>query len=332
MTTTSSDKPRAESIDAAHQTSIDDTPPEAGKFPLTNNANKEVVLGEPKGQLSNAVNQIINEQETEIPVKINPISERDHETKLHLQDYLNLAEPIPIERERRVDSVDKSPLAKIKESLDSLHSALEGQNQFGIYQIDDDTLSELEKRVDFVDNPTSKDRYSIPSPDSFTQNYDATVGSRRGRRKFRLNQAFMGNRKMATDLNRKIDMIYSELMRKFDALSEHIKRLDGQVAENAIAIKRETGHLPGRTDENPKHQINVVSLRSGRSHNLNTIKINQVEKHADFEKTGENRSRPIILDGPTPSLKHRGKVSGPTPRMQPSISRRRVRNRSTRRN
>ncbi|KAF3504109.1 hypothetical protein F2Q69_00042164 [Brassica cretica] len=96
MTTTSSDKPRAESIDAAHQTSIDDTPSEAGKFPLTNNANKEVVLGEPKGQLSNAVNQIINEQETEIPVKINPISERDHETKLHLQDYLNLAEPIPI--------------------------------------------------------------------------------------------------------------------------------------------------------------------------------------------------------------------------------------------
>ena len=26
-------------------------------------------------------------------------------------------------------------------------------------------------------------------------------------------------------------------MRKFDALSEHIKKLDGQVAENATAIK-----------------------------------------------------------------------------------------------
>ena len=44
---------------------------------------------------------------------------------------------------------------------------------------------------------------------------------------------------MATGLNGKIDMIYSELMRKFDALSEHIKRLDGQVTENAITIKRE---------------------------------------------------------------------------------------------
>ena len=89
MTTTSSDKLTAESIDAARQTSIDDTLPEAGKFPFTNDINKGVVLGEPKGQLSNTINQIINTQETEIPVKIKPISERDHETKLPLQDYLN---------------------------------------------------------------------------------------------------------------------------------------------------------------------------------------------------------------------------------------------------
>ncbi|KAF3486821.1 hypothetical protein F2Q69_00052638 [Brassica cretica] len=63
-----------------------------------------------------------------------------------------------VDRERRVDSMDESPLVKIKESRDSLHSALKGQNQFGIYQIDDDTLFELEQRVDFVDNSTLKDR------------------------------------------------------------------------------------------------------------------------------------------------------------------------------
>ena len=33
-------------------------------------------------------------------------------------------------------------LAKIKEFINSRYSALEEQNQFGIYQIDDDTLSE----------------------------------------------------------------------------------------------------------------------------------------------------------------------------------------------
>ena len=88
-TTTSSDKSTEKSIDATHQTSIDDTPAEEGKFSLTYNANEGVVQGEPKGQLRNTINQIINEQGTEIPVKINLISKRDHETKLLLQDYLN---------------------------------------------------------------------------------------------------------------------------------------------------------------------------------------------------------------------------------------------------
>ena len=79
-------------------------------------------------------------------------------------------EMMDVERERRVDSMDGPPLAKIKESIDSLHSALKGQNQFGIYQIDDDTFSELEQQVDFIDIPTLKDRYPIPNPERFTQN------------------------------------------------------------------------------------------------------------------------------------------------------------------
>ena len=106
-----------------------------------------------------------------------------------------------VERVRRVDSIDESPLAQIKETLDSIHSALEERNQFGIYPIDDDTLSDLEQQVDFMDIRTLKNEY--PNPDSFTQNYDATVGSRQGRAKFRLNQAFTGNHRLATDLNGK---------------------------------------------------------------------------------------------------------------------------------
>ena len=161
-----------------------------------------------------------------------------------------------VERETWVDSIDGPHFAEIKESLDSLHSILEEQNQFGIYPIDDDVLSDLKQQVDFVDIPTLKDRYPNHDTDSFTQNYNATDGSRRGRAKFRLNKAFTGNRKMATDLNETINIFYSKLMRKFDALGEHIKRLDSQVAENATAIRRETGRLPGRTDTNPRHQVN----------------------------------------------------------------------------
>ncbi|KAF2567166.1 hypothetical protein F2Q68_00025187 [Brassica cretica] len=371
--TTSSDELTEKSVDTAHQTSIDDTSPEACKFSLTYNTNERVVLGEPKGQLSNVNNQITSEQGTAIPVQINLVSKKDHEWKLPLQDFLNpgrtysaiklpnddtkesgvsleylfmdvrkkistfrqgpwerfksyqlkcphhgYSEPqlintiygginlhyqitldtssegsfstrnpeeakrliknvamgrsyemMDVERGRRVDSIDGLPLAKIKESLDSFHSVLEGQNQFGIYQIDDDTLSELEHQVDFVDNKTLKNKYPIPNPDSFTQSYDATVGSRQGRASFRLNQAFTGNRKLASDLNGKIDIMFSELMRKFVALSEHIKRLDGQKRKRPIP---------------------------------STIEINNAEKHAVVEETGENRSRPIILDSPNTDL------------------------------
>ena len=107
---------------------------------------------------------------------------------------------------------------------------------------------------------------------------------------------------MATDLNGKINIMYSELMRKFDALSEHIKRLDGQVVENETAIKREAGRLPGRTDANPKRQVNAVLLRSGKRLIPSTIEINNSEKRAVVEETGENRSCLIILDDPNTEL------------------------------
>ena len=173
--------------------------------------------------------------------------------------------------------------------MNSIHYVLEEENQFGI---DDDALSNLEQQVDFVV------QYLYHDTNCFTQNYDATIGSRRGRAKFRLNQAFTGNRKMATDLNVKKNMIYSELMRKFVALSDHIKRLDSQVAENATTIKRETWRLPGRTDANLKRQVNAVLLRSGKCLNPSTIEIDYAEKRVEVEKTGERRSQPIILDNP----------------------------------
>ena len=88
-------------------------------------------------------------------------------------------------------------------------------------------------------------------------------------------------------------------MRKFDVLSEHIKRLDSQVAENATAIKREIRRLPGRTDANPKHQVNAVLLKSGKCLISRAIEVNNTENHDVVEETGASRSRPIILDDPS---------------------------------
>ncbi|KAF2544807.1 hypothetical protein F2Q70_00021839 [Brassica cretica] len=53
-----SDKSTEISIDDAHQTSIDSTPPEAGKYSLTDDANERVVLRKPKGQLSKQITKL----------------------------------------------------------------------------------------------------------------------------------------------------------------------------------------------------------------------------------------------------------------------------------
>ncbi|KAF3541330.1 hypothetical protein F2Q69_00021868 [Brassica cretica] len=298
ITTTSSDESTETSIDASLQISIDDTPPEAGKFSLTNHVNEEVVLGEPKSKLSNAINQIINEQVTAIIVKINSSSNRDKETTLPLQDYLNSgrtysnrsAIKLPKDDTKKYGlsleylilvrqnpfrrTISECPHDHIEYLEDMMNDdtrspeeakrliknvATEEQNQFGIYHIDDDVLSDLEQHVDFIDIPTLKDWYPNHDTDSFTRNYDGTDGSRRGRAKFRQ-----------------------------------------QVAENATAIRRETRRLPRRTDANPRHQVNVVLLRSGKRLTPSSIDINYVEKPGEVAKTGESRSRPILLDNPDP--------------------------------
>ncbi|KAF3552169.1 hypothetical protein DY000_02007777 [Brassica cretica] len=241
--TTSSDESTEKSVDTAHQTSIDDTSPEADYINPGRTYSNRSAIKLPKDDT----------KKSGVSLEYLFMSEEGELTQLMV-------------------------LAKINESLDSFHSVLEGQNQFGICKIDYDTLSELEHQVDFVDTQTLKNKYPIPIPDSFTQSYDATVGTRRGRSKF------------------------SELMRKFDALSEHIKRVDGQVAENATTIKREAGRLHGRTDANPKRQVNAVLLRSRKCLIPSTIEINNAEKHAVVEETGENRSRPIILNAPNTDL------------------------------
>ena len=70
-TDVSSNESIEESIDTSLLESIDTTGPEAGKCLLTNQCDKEVVLGEPKGQPGNTINQNIYEQGAAIPDKIN---------------------------------------------------------------------------------------------------------------------------------------------------------------------------------------------------------------------------------------------------------------------
>ncbi|KAF3586399.1 hypothetical protein F2Q69_00027612 [Brassica cretica] len=205
VTTTSSDKPTETSIDALQQTSIDNPQLEAGKSSLTNHANEGVVLGRRQKMarpttdmfFDTFINHFFKSYQLEClhhgysePQLINTFyggvnlhyqitldtasegnfSTRNHEEAKGLIKNVVTGrsyEMMDVERGRRVDSIDGPHLAEIKESLDSLHSVIEEQNQFGIYQIDDDAFSDLEQHVDFVGIPTLKDRYPNPYIDNF---------------------------------------------------------------------------------------------------------------------------------------------------------------------
>ena len=69
---------------------------------------------------------------------------------------------------------------------------------------------------------------------------------------------------MSAILDEKLDFVYSDLHDKFETLSDHVKKLDSQVAHNAEFVRRDEGFLPGRTETNPRRQVCAVLLRSGK--------------------------------------------------------------------
>ena len=130
---------------------------------------------------------------------------------------------------------DNSNLIEIKNSLKSLHSFLQNKHRSDIAQIDENALSDTD---DYSDEETNRsDPSSVFHVESFTQAYDTTLKSRTRRERFNIRQALTGNRKTKSEFYGKINMVYGELMEKADSFGELIRKLEGQVAEIATAIK-----------------------------------------------------------------------------------------------
>ncbi|KAF2608272.1 hypothetical protein F2Q68_00044215 [Brassica cretica] len=68
---------------------------------------------------------------------------------------------------------------------------------------------------------------------------------------------------VTTEINTRMDNMFTELNSKYDAVASHIRQMDVQIAQTAETIKRQHGTLPGKTYKNPK-DCNTVELRSGR--------------------------------------------------------------------
>ncbi|KAG5388822.1 hypothetical protein IGI04_030363 [Brassica rapa subsp. trilocularis] len=133
--------------------------------------------------------------------------------------------------------------------------------------IDENALSDTD---DYSDEETNcSDPYYVFHVESFTQAYDTAL--------------------------------------KSHSLGELIRKLEGQVAEIATAIKRDAGCLPGRTDLNLRRQVSAVMLRSEKNLAADTRNNSDVGKPDDADETGKSNSHPVFLDelDPNPSQDNR---------------------------
>ncbi|KAF3559475.1 hypothetical protein F2Q69_00013977 [Brassica cretica] len=93
---------------------------------------------------------------------------------------------------------------------------------------------------------------------------------------------------MSAVLDEKLDSVYSDLHDKFETLSDHVNKLDSQVAHNAGSVRRDEGFLSVKTDANPRRQVCVVLLRSEKCLSLSAVEITSAEKPLEAEKATIN--------------------------------------------
>ncbi|KAF3526786.1 hypothetical protein F2Q69_00046124 [Brassica cretica] len=57
---------------------------------------------------------------------------------------------------------------------------------------------------------------------------------------------------VTTDINTRMDDMFTELSTKIDAVSSHMKRIDIQIGQIAETVKRQQGNLPRKSVMNPR--------------------------------------------------------------------------------
>ncbi|XP_010436787.1 PREDICTED: uncharacterized protein LOC104720601 [Camelina sativa] len=95
-----------------------------------------------------------------------------------------------------------------------------------------------------------------PQVNNFSQSYQAPPPQAAAPQESKLEQmmhALMENQKKnATEVNVKIDSMYSELNGRIESLNSHMRVLENQVAQSVARVKAPPGILPGKNKTNPK--------------------------------------------------------------------------------
>ena len=67
---------------------------------------------------------------------------------------------------------------------------------------------------------------------------------------------------VTTDINNRMDNMFTELSTKYDTVASHIRKMDAQIAQTAKSVKKHQGTLPGKSVMNPRvDHCNETELR-----------------------------------------------------------------------
>ncbi|XP_024011299.1 uncharacterized protein LOC112086560 [Eutrema salsugineum] len=145
---------------------------------------------------------------------------------------------------------------------------------------------------------TPKPQYQKPySNNSFSRNYSTPSTQPQtpdNEMKSMLGQILEGQQKLTVDFNEKMDAFYLDLNGKIEALNNHVKQLDTQVAQTAGFVKRQEGFLPGKTDTNPRHHCSAITLRSGKNLSSEPKKTPPAPEVVDLEDPEEKIYKPKV--------------------------------------
>ncbi|KAF2535805.1 hypothetical protein F2Q68_00020501 [Brassica cretica] len=93
---------------------------------------------------------------------------------------------------------------------------------------------------------------------------------------------------VSTDINTRMDNMFTELNTKYDTVSNHIKRIDVQLAQTTECVKSQQGDLPGKNVMNPRvEHCNAAELRCEKSEGKEPEQLS-VETVPDAEERTEH--------------------------------------------
>lgn len=73
-----------------------------------------------------------------------------------------------------------------------------------------------------------------------------------------LDQVLEGQQKLNVEFNGKIDVVYTNLNDKFEALNSHVNKLETQVVETIKAGNRHESLFKGKGEAGQKHHVNAI--------------------------------------------------------------------------